>query len=1471
MVHCGLGLVWLCLITASPAAPQPSSGRLPDYDSRLGTRKSPPISTEQKNARANLQTRLPGVRVDFNELTGSPRMVSAGDGFLSGPQGRGKTVSAEAAAAFAATDPDLPTKAFLTEHRKLFGHGPEALAPARVVREYVTPHNGLRTVVWQQQVDGIPVFESVLISHTTRKGELVNLSSGFLSDPVAAADRGVPLRATVIAAPTVNAPSAVRAAAQNVGETVTPGETKTLEAAAAGAEQRQKFQAKALPGNTSTSLIWLPVNRQELRLCWDVTLTSRSQPGMYRLLVDAQTGKVWLRRCLTRNLSDASYRVFTSDSPSPFSPGQSTPSATQPALVSRTLVTLSALDTNASPNGWIDDGVNETQGNNVDAHTDHDFNDVADLPRPQGAPSRVFDFPMDLTSQDPTNYSAAAVVQLFFLCNWMHDRLYELGFTEAAGNFQVNNFGRGGQENDALQADAQDGEDVDNANMSTPLDGTSPRMQMFIFSQPSPRRDGDLDAEVVLHEYTHGLSWRLVGGGQGLGNSQSDGLGEGWSDFYALALLSEPGDDVNGCYASGAYVSHKIGGTSDQQNYYFGIRRYPYTTDLNKNPLTFKDIDPAQADYCASGAPYHTEMFGACSAAAAAEVHNAGEVWCVTLWEARANLINKYGWAAGNELILQLVTDGMKLSPMNPNFLEARDAILQADEVDNGGSNLDELWAAFAKRGMGFSATSPDSTTSDGVVESFDLPDDLSVAPSVGFVSSGLPGGPFNLTSQNYILTNIGAASLNWSIVNTSFWLNVSAGSGTLTPGGVSTNVTVSLNPSADALPQGLHSSTVVFTNHASTRTQSRLFTLRVGMPDHYTQLFDSSTNDTAYQTWTFTPDGSTSLYSVCRETAANFPTDPAGGTTLSLTDDSFAPVTLTGVNTVALYQRRTNVLYVSSNGYLTLNAGTNWMVESLASHFGLPRISALFHDLNPADAGTISWKETGELVAVTFSNVPEYDDFHLAERTNSFQIELFYDGRIRLTLLNVGIPDGLIGLSAGQGMPANFLKSDFTGYGQCLPPLELQLPTQTTEGAGVLAGQGHAILPVPLATNLPVALASLNPNNLTVASSVIITAGQTNASFDLTVVDDGVLDGSQLVTVTASASGFTPGQALITVHDNESAVLQVTLPASTNEGAGLVPGTVSASAPPAALVTVQLSSSDPTAAQVPAAVIIPSGQTSAVFNVTIVDDALVDGPQSATITAHVRGWTDGTALLTVLDPHRSTFQNPGLITIPDGPASPYPSTIIVSNLAGAVTKVTATLSNLSHTYPDDLDILLVGPTGTNVMLMSDAGGLTDLVGVNLTFDDQATNLLSDSGVITSGTYQPTNFATGDVLPSPAPLSPFGPNLAGFKGQNPNGTWQLFVYDDFGSDTGSLNNGWSLQINVISPAAPVFLPPDLVSNQMVLHFNSTTGLTYNVQYKTNLADPTWQLLQSLSGDGTTKTVTNLIDTNRSRFYRLEIP
>jgi hypothetical protein len=835
-------LRWLSCLALLPLLTAPSWGfmepklePLPNLDSRVAapTTGTAP-SAEQQAALEQLRSRLPGVRVDFGLVTGAPKLISAPEAFLSAANGEGKAISAAAAAAFPIGDPYRATRAFLQEHRGLFGHGPEALDQARISREFTTPHNGLRSVVWHQQVDGIPVFGSVLISHTTAKGELVSLSSQFLPDPVNAADKGVLNRAALMASPPVSARQAVAVAARNLGEDILeagiiPVEPGSAANPQASAVHFQEFKSAVLKGPAKASMAWLPLDRDRLVLCWDVVLMSGSRQEMFRVLVDVQTGQVLLRQGLTNYISDATYRVYPSDSPSPFSPGNSTPASTQPPTLTRTLVTLSALNTNASPNGWIDDGVNETRGNNADAHTDRNNDNQPDLPRPQGSPFRVFDFPLDLT-QSPTTYTNAAVVQLFYWNNFMHDKLYELGFTEAAGNFQGTNFGRGGLGNDAVLADAQDGGGYNNANFSTPSDGSPGRMQMYLFNGPTPYRDGDLDAEVILHEYTHGLSNRRVGGGVGISALQSGGMGEGWSDFYALSFLSEAGDDVNGVYASGGYVTYLLGGLT--QNYYYGIRRYPYCTDMSKNPLTFKDIDPSQAS-THTGVP-RSPIIGT----TANEVHNMGEVWCVTLWEARAKVIAKYGWAVGNRLMLQLVTDGMNLSPANPNFLQARDAILQADQVDTGGANRAELWAAFAKRGMGYSATSPGSSTTTGLREAYDVPDALALTPAVVSVS-GPPEGPFFPQPAYFMLTNTGSNTLSWTLTTTSSWVEVFPVSGTL-PGGSSTNVVVTVTAAANSFAPGVYTATLRFTNQASGVVQAGTLALAV-VGRHMFDDFDPS------------------------------------------------------------------------------------------------------------------------------------------------------------------------------------------------------------------------------------------------------------------------------------------------------------------------------------------------------------------------------------------------------------------------------------------------------------------------------------------------------------------------------------------------------------------------------------------------------------------------------------------------------
>jgi subtilisin-like proprotein convertase family protein len=147
------------------------------------------------------------------------------------------------------------------------------------------------------------------------------------------------------------------------------------------------------------------------------------------------------------------------------------------------------------------------------------------------------------------------------------------------------------------------------------------------------------------------------------------------------------------------------------------------------------------------------------------------------------------------------------------------------------------------------------------------------------------------------------------------------------------------------------------------------------------------------------------------------------------------------------------------------------------------------------------------------------------------------------------------------------------------------------------------------------------------------------------------------------------------------------------------------------------------------------------------------------------------------------------------GPATPYPSNIAVAGV-GVIEKVTVTLSGIEHTFPDDIDMLLVGPGGQKVMLMSDAGGSLDVNGLNLTFDDAAASSLPGSAQLVSGTFKPSNYAPAETLPAPAPAPPYGGALSVFSGTNANGTWSLYGFDQFAVDDGSIAGGWTLTFSV---------------------------------------------------------------------------
>ncbi|NDI17842.1 MAG: hypothetical protein EBY83_07780, partial [Verrucomicrobia bacterium] len=155
-------------------------------------------------------------------------------------------------------------------------------------------------------------------------------------------------------------------------------------------------------------------------------------------------------------------------------------------------------------------------------------------------------------------------------------------------------------------------------------------------------------------------------------------------------------------------------------------------------------------------------------------------------------------------------------------------------------------------------------------------------------------------------------------------------------------------------------------------------------------------------------------------------------------------------------------------------------------------------------------------------------------------------------------------------------------------------------------------------------------------------------------------------------------------------------------------------------------------------------------------------------------------------------------ITINDNAAaSLYPSTITVPTTTGTITKVTVQLKGLNHTQQNDLDILLVGPSGQTVVLMSDAGGNADISNADLTFDDAAlVSLTNTAASIPTGFYKPTNIGDTDNFSAPAPAGPYGTTLSSFNGTNPTGAWCLYMMDDKAKNTGTLSGGWNLSFEI---------------------------------------------------------------------------
>ena len=578
-------------------------------------------------------------------------------------------------------------------------------------------------VYLRQSVAGLDVVGTEASVAVTARGRVV--SAPGLDRVVASAGLAAP-------APALSAADAASALARH---NRLPGGAFGVVERAAGVDRRTLLSDGGVAaGPVPARLVWRRDEAGAVALAWEVTLEEASGEHAWLGYVDARTGAVLAQtdlvvhdtfghgpflaaeRAPVSPLLDGAWRT-PAPAPASATAGSSMVptyrvypvpveapiyASTTPPADGRTVVSNPA-NTTASPQGWHSTGSTSyttTRGNNVHAYTDVDANNSPDSgSSPSGGSGLTFDFPINL-NQAPSAYRPASVTNLFYWNNVIHDVLYQYGFDEASGNFQVNNFGRGGSGNDDVRAEGQDGSGTNNANFYTPSDGSRPRMQMYIGTYSNPDVDGSFDNGVVVHEYGHGVSNRLTGGRTQagcLGNGEQ--MGEGWSDWYAMMFTQRPGDSRTQARGMGNYLfDYGVNGG--------GIRLAPYSTSFSVNGYTYGDTRSMSA------------------------VHQIGFVWATILWEVTWDMIDAHGFSAdlynaggsaGNQMMLQLVTEGMKLQPCSPGFVTGRDGILAADQALYGGAHLATLRAAFARRGLGYSASQGSSSRTSDNVEAFDL------------------------------------------------------------------------------------------------------------------------------------------------------------------------------------------------------------------------------------------------------------------------------------------------------------------------------------------------------------------------------------------------------------------------------------------------------------------------------------------------------------------------------------------------------------------------------------------------------------------------------------------------------------------------------------------------------------------------------------------------------------------------------
>jgi extracellular elastinolytic metalloproteinase len=543
--------------------------------------------------------------------------------------------------------------------------------------------------------------------------------------------------------------------------------------------------------NINVNLVYYKLNEVELKLAWNLNLYQLDGKHNWSVKVDALTGDILDNKDLVitcdfgspdhknhnhdkdihhlNHEENTSFELFKNTESSlvygaeynVYALPAESPNHVGGTAAGRTLVS-DVENLNASPYGWHDtDGIagadyTITRGNNAHAYDDSSGNGSSQGDEPDGGSSLSFDYPADLTKPPTANNAfvgafnkSANITNVFYMTNMMHDIYYNYGFDEAAGNFQQNNYGNGGLGGDYVLVEAQDGGGTNNANFSTPADGNNSRMQMYLWTSGNPQIDGDLDNGIIAHEFGHGIHTRLGGGPNNSGCMQNDEQqGEGWADWFGLMVTIEPGDLGTDARGIGTFAQNQpiTGG---------GIRPYRYSTNTSVNPQTYDGVKVESIP------------------------HGVGSVWCTMLWDLTWAYINKYGFdsdlyngTGGNNKVMQLVLDGLKLQPCSSGFVDSRDAILAADVATTGGIDQCLIWEVFAARGLGASADQGSSASRSDGTEAFDMPMaalKANVTPTtcgVDTVDLILTNLDSNLISQfdyNYTIDGGSVLSDSWS------------------------------------------------------------------------------------------------------------------------------------------------------------------------------------------------------------------------------------------------------------------------------------------------------------------------------------------------------------------------------------------------------------------------------------------------------------------------------------------------------------------------------------------------------------------------------------------------------------------------------------------------------------------------------------------------------------------------------------